>query len=97
MVLALFLFTIGLTVAFFSFKAWGEGVSPSNLALLLINPVTPVILAIAAIFSAWELSLILIACAVLYFTFIGLTFLPIPVAIIVGFLLIAIVIYKKKA
>jgi len=86
-----------ITIAFFAFKAWSEGVSPSGLALLLINPVAPVILAVAAIFSAWELSLILIACAVIYFTFMGLASLPIPVAIIVGFLLVAITIYKKKA
>jgi len=90
---ATFLFT----VAFFAFKFWLEGVRASGMLLLLVNPVVPIILAVGALIIAWELALIFIAISIIYFTYIGLSALPISVAIIIGFSLVALAVYKKKA
>ena len=64
---------------------------------LLINPVTGIIAAILAIILAWELFLAIIAVFVLYYLYLGIAALPVSVAIIIGSLIIAYVIYKYKS
>lgn len=79
----------GLVIAFVSYISYTEDIRMHGLGLLAFNPVTGVIASIIAIFGAWELSLIAIIGAVLYFTYLGIAALPVSVAIIIGSIIIA--------
>ena len=84
-------------IAYLGFLAWQQDRYPSGIVLLLANPITAVICAIAAIAFAWELSLALIAFGVVYLAYLGVASLPVSVAVIVGAILIAIAVYTRRA
>ena len=85
-----FIYTKGMTLQFLEYK---PGL-PSLIFTLLFNPITGIVVTIIAIFNAWEISLIVIAGVVLYYTYLGIAALPVSVAIIIGSIIIAVVLRK---
>ena len=84
------IYTKGMTLKFLEYK---PGL-PSLMFTLLLNPITGIVVTIIAIFNAWEISLIVIAGVVLYYTYLGIAALPVSVAIIIGSIIIAVVLRK---
>ncbi len=74
-----------------------KGAKGGLVAYLLINPVIGVIMVVAAIFHAWEISLIAVVVVILYYIYLGVAALPVSVAIIIGSMIIAYGVYKYKA
>ena len=84
------IYTKGMTLKFLEYK---PGL-PSLMFTLLLNPITGIVVTIIAIFNAREISLIVIAGVVLYYTYLGIAALPVSVAIIIGSIIIAAAIVK---
>jgi hypothetical protein len=85
--------------AYVCYVAYTKGLDFGGKPLLyiVINPVIGIIMVVAAIFHAWEISLIVITLVVLYYLYLSIAALPISVAIIVASIIIAYGIYKYKA
>ena len=66
------------------------------LLALLLNPITGIVVTIIATFNAWEISLIVIAGVVLYYTCLGIAALPVSVTIIIGSVIIACGLITKQ-
>ncbi len=82
-------------IALILFEGWHNN-EARGLGILLINPIFSGLVSIYAIFKAWELSLLLISIGLLYLLYVGITMLPVTVAILLGVIVIswAIVAYK---
>jgi hypothetical protein len=63
--------------------------------LLFANPYFPIFAAIVAIANAWELSLTIIIIGIAWLVIQGMLALPISIAVIIGFSIVAFAIYKK--
>ena len=86
------IYTKGMALKFLEYK---PGL-PSLLLALLLNPITGIVVTIIATFNAWEISLIVIAGVVLYYTCLGIAALPVSVAIIIGSVIIACGLITKQ-
>jgi len=89
--------TFMIAIAFSSFHVWASGGNAKGIFILLVNPITPLLLGGLAILVAWEFSLITIILAIIFFVFVGLASLPISLAIIIGFSILAWGVANKKA
>ena len=66
--------------AYVCYIIYTKGMTLPGLSILLLNPITGIVVTIIAIFNAWEISLIVIAGVVLYYTYLGIAALPVSVA-----------------
>lgn len=83
------------SIAIALFFSWSSG-SVSGKAYLLVNPVVATLFGIFAIVRSYELALGLIILGILYFLYLGVTALPVSIAIILGALIIAWAVRAKQ-
>ena len=85
-----------LGMSYITFQINSEGIELKILALLLFNSITFWVYIACGVFYAWELSLLIVAIAFLFFLFKGISMLPVSVAVILGSLIIAYSVWKFK-
>jgi len=83
------------SIAISLFITWSSG-SVNGKAFLLVNPVVASLFGVFAIVRSYELSFGLILIGMLYLLYIGVTALPVSIAIIVGALIIAWAVRSKQ-
>jgi prepilin signal peptidase PulO-like enzyme (type II secretory pathway) len=83
------IFMIG--IAYLTLVAWVSGIHLQGMMLLMLNPFAGIIYTTIAIFSAWELSLLLTVVGIAFLLFKGLMALPLSFAIILGAIIVAVI------
>lgn len=78
------------------YRSWETGVQLSSILGIAINPIAGVIWAISAAILAWEVALALLAIGLVYMLFVGASYLPVSVAVILGACIIAYAILRNK-
>ncbi len=83
------------SIAIALFIAWSSG-TVNGKAYILVNPVVASLFGIFAILRSYELALGLIVIGMFYLLYIGVTALPVSIAIILGALIIAWAVRSKQ-
>jgi MFS family permease len=91
-----FFSVILLVSSYASLIAYLDGINVSGLALIVVNPISGILTAVGALIFGWEIALVTIIGVVLYYFFLGVSALPVSLAIILGALLIATIMYRRK-
>jgi hypothetical protein len=83
------------SIAIALFMGWSSG-SVNGKAYIIVNPVIASLFGIIAIVKSYELALGLITIAMFYLLYIGVTALPVSIAIILGAVIIAWAVRAKQ-